>query len=55
MAPYDYVTSPGNIYGSSVMHLIICEKCQLQYAGETVKHLKARLNCHKSGFRNPLK
>ena len=50
-----YVTPPGNIYGSRVMHLIICEKSQLQYVGETVKHLKARLNCHKSGFRNLLR
>ena len=42
-----------NDHSSDVVYLIICNKCKLQYVGETSQNLNKRFNWHNSCFRNP--
>ena len=42
-----------NDYSSNVAYLITCNKCKLQYVGETSQNLNKRFNWHNSCFRNP--
>ena len=42
-----------NDHSSNVVYLITCNKCKLQYVGETSENLNKRLNWHDSCFRNP--
>ena len=42
-----------NDHSSNVVYLITCNKCKLQYVGETSKNLNKRFNWHNSCFRNP--
>ena len=37
------------------MWYILCDKCKLQYVGETCQNLNKRFNWHSSCFRNPAK
>ena len=56
---YDCVVPPGTIYvdchSSNVIYLITCNKCFLQYVGETAQALNARFNGHRAGIKNPSK
>ena len=56
---YDVVVPPGTIYlndhTSNVIYLITCDRCRLQYVGETCQKLNERFNCHTSAMRNPSK
>ena len=36
-----------------MVYLITCNKCKLQYVGETSKNLNKRFNWHNSCFRTP--
>lgn len=38
---------------SNVVYLITCDKCKLQYIGETSQDLNKRINWHNSCFKNP--
>ena len=42
-----------NDHSSNVVYLITCNKCKLQYVGETSQNLNKRFNWHNSCFRNP--
>ena len=42
-----------NDHTSCVVYLITCNKCKLQYVGETSQNLNKRFNWHNSCFRNP--
>ena len=42
-----------NDHTSNVVYLITCNKCKLQYVGETSQNLNKRYNWHNSCFRNP--
>ena len=54
---YDCIVPDGTIYidchTSNVIYLITCNKCCLQYVGETAQKLNERFNCHRSGFKHP--
>ena len=56
---YDCITPPGSIYIDcnfpNVIYLITCNKCSLQYVGETVCKLNARFGGHRKGIKNPEK
>ena len=56
---YDCKVPPGSIYidchCSNVIYLITCNKCFLQYVGETAQSLNARFNGHRTGIKNPEK
>ena len=43
-----------NDHSSNVVYLITCNKCKLQYVGETSQNLNKRFNWHNSCFRNPI-
>ena len=42
-----------NDHSSKVVYLITCNKCKLQYVGETSQSLNKRFNWYNSCFRNP--
>ena len=42
-----------NDHSSNMVYLITCNKCKLQYVGETSQNLNKRFNWHNSCFRNP--
>ena len=42
-----------NDHSANVVYLITCNKCKLQYVGETSQNLNKRFNWHNSCFRNP--
>ena len=54
---YNCIVPPGSTYindhSSNVVYLITCDKCKLQYDGETYQNLNKRLIWHSSCFRNP--
>ena len=56
---HDCVSPPGTVYlnchTSNVIYLITCNRCYLQYVGETAQKLNERINFHKTGFRHPTK
>jgi hypothetical protein len=39
----------------NVVYLLTCQKCQLQYVGETMQQLNERFGGHRSGFNHPEK
>ena len=42
-----------NEHSSNVVYLITCNRCKLQYIGETSQNLNKRFHWHNSCFRNP--
>ena len=42
-----------NDHSSNVVYLITCNKCKLQYVGETSQNPNKRFTSHNSCFRNP--
>ena len=42
-----------NDHSSNVVYLITCNKCKLQYVGETSQNLNKRFNWHNSCFKKP--
>ena len=56
---FDCVIPPGTIYldchSPNVIYLLTCNRCHLQYVGETAQKLNERFNFHKTGFRHPTK
>ena len=56
---YDIVIPPAtsflNCHSANTVYLITCNKCYLQYVGETAQKLNERFNGHKTGFRHPNK
>ena len=54
---YNCIVPPGTTYlndhSSNVIYLITCNKCKLQYVGETCLKLNERFNIHNSSLRNP--
>ena len=42
-----------NDHSSNVVYLITCNKCKLQYVGETSQNLNKRFNWYNSCFANP--
>ena len=56
---YNCIIPPGTTYindhSSNVIYLITCDRCKLQYVGETCQNLNNRFNWHNSCFRNPAK
>ena len=56
---YDCITPPGSIYinchSANVIYLITCNKCGLQYVGETVQRLNERFTMHRQGIKSPEK
>jgi len=56
---HDCVSPPGTVYLNchtpNVIYLITCNRCYLQYVGETAQKLNERINFHKTGFRHPSK
>ena len=42
-----------NDHSFNVVYPITCNKCKLQYVGETSQNLNKRFNWHNSCFRNP--
>lgn len=56
---HDCVVPDGSIYidchASNVIYLITCNRCFLQYVGETCQRLNERFNWHRSGFKHPEK
>ena len=56
---YDCIVPPGTVYinehSSNVIYLITCDRCWLQYVGETCQKLNERFNWHNSCFRYPKK
>ena len=54
---YNCVVPPGTTYindhSSNVIYLITCDRCKLQYVGETCQNLSNRFNWHNSCFRYP--
>ena len=56
---YNCIVPPGSTYinghSSNVVYLITCDKCKLQYVGETCQNLNKRFNWHSSCFKNPSK
>ena len=54
---YDCITPPSSVYidcnSPNVIYLITCDKCGLQYVGETVRKLNERFNKHRQGIREP--
>jgi len=45
------ITEPMNCNTTSVIYLITCLKCQIQYVGETKRKLKDRFNNHRSDIK----
>ena len=56
---YDCIIPPGssalNCHSQNVIYLITCDKCHLQYVGETLQPLNKRFNWHRSCLRYPNK
>ena len=56
---YDVIVPPGTTYlndhSSNTIYLITCNKCKLQYVGETCQKLNKRFNWHNSCLRHPSK
>ena len=57
---YKCIVPPGNTgvincCATNVIYLLTCDKCRLQYVGETVLSVKGRFHVHKQGFDNPEK
>ena len=56
---YDCIVPSGITYidchSSNVIYLITCNKCFLQYVGETAQQLNARFNGHRTGIKHPKK
>ena len=56
---YDCIVPAGTTYInehlSNVVYLITCDRCWLQYIGETCQKLNERFNWHNSCFRYPKK
>ena len=54
---YKFIVPAGSTYvndhSSKKVYLITCNKCKLQYIGETSQDLNKRFNWHNSSFRNP--
>ena len=54
---YKYIVPAGSTYvndhSSNVIYLFTCNKCKLQYVGETSLNLNKRFNWHNFCFRNP--
>ena len=49
----------GNTYidcsSPNVIYLMTCNRCSLLFVGETVQELNKKLNCHGTGFEQPVK
>ena len=54
---YKYIVPAGSTYvndhSSDVVYFITCNKCKLQYVGETSQNLNKKFNWHNTCFRNP--
>jgi len=43
---------PLSCSSSNIIYLITCNRCKLQYVGETLQTLKKRMNGHRSGIKS---
>src|ERR1700722_18757834 len=43
---------PVSCSSSNMIYLITCNRCKLQYVGETLQTLKKRMNDHRNGIKS---
>ena len=48
----NFAGDPVSCSSSNIIYLITCNRCQLQYVGETLQTLKKRMNGHRTGIKS---